>query len=656
MDPKSGLLYAREVQRAWSLLLLVVAACGSSPFPPAVVPSSPTSVEWPDTGAVVLEDVAVLDYRRELDQAGAYHLVAQLDHRRRIKILTDEGLSAATVELDSSPLAEVLQVMARSVRPDGKVVQLETVRGLPMPGSEAAPNIRQLRFTIPGAVVGGLVEYRYQCRFADAALVSPWVFAGRYPVLRSELSVVADAGLDLDFRYGEGSDVKQFLPLRRTLDDGRERLVFVKQNLPAFYDEPFMPHPARLAPWVATMVVRAHMGNELWRLETWNDIAQYLNSHYLKPVGGDLLSGSPQERYRKLRSQLTPIAFLGLGGVLPTPAARLAKGSGASSRDAAARLLSAFGDTGVPMGLALLASPSGPPVLEDFPALYPFVRAAVALRANAVAVNRKSCGPREAQPACHTAPDSYLLLDASCHHCRYGELPWDVQGGRALLLLDDGVRWQDIPLDAPKQHQLALHAQLHFAPNGEVTGKVDGQAQGNWRGLVGTALVDKRGADQALSSLLLGEPAIAKLHEVKEGDSSEAVLAFSAQLAGKLEKQGYESYHVRPTWLFGPALPGDFPTSRRHPYLLAAPRSLEEVATLDLPVGYEVELPTPVRISTPFGEYAAAFERRERTLTYVRRLTLASHVIEPKDWDAWRRFVASIDKAEQGGIRIWVAE
>ena len=120
-----------------------------------------------------------------------------------------------------------------------------------------ASELKYLVFTVPGVKVGGLIDVKYTRIYTAIALVPSWVFGRELPVVRAELALVINPGVKVDYRYGHGEQLGENQPLRRKLPDGRERLVFVEQDLPAYYGEPRMPHRARGSPWVATVVTSA---------------------------------------------------------------------------------------------------------------------------------------------------------------------------------------------------------------------------------------------------------------------------------------------------------------------------------------------------------------------------------------------------------------
>ena len=335
---------------AWALgLALWAMGCstGGLTLPPPLFPRTPLQTTWPDVGALVLEDVAKLSYRLD---AGGERVVAVLDHRRRIQVLTEAGLGAANVVLPIDAYSTISRVVGRSVSPEMQQVQVGNAAvdlrptAPATPGAVTAPELRDLHLHIPGASVGGLVEYRYERVYQDASLVPPWIFGGLMPVLHAEMALQQVPAIKLDYRFGIGKRLEEKAPLHRQDNAGHEVLVFIEKDLPAFYPAPLMPHPSRQAPWltVALRAVRGAKGQQ--RFDAW-ETAAAPQLQRMRQVGGAAVTGDLMQRYHRVRLALKPLGQLGLGLRSPVAAKALWHGAPACSRDAAALLLAgAFAD------------------------------------------------------------------------------------------------------------------------------------------------------------------------------------------------------------------------------------------------------------------------------------------------------------------------
>jgi hypothetical protein len=658
-----GFRYSMVVSTRLPILpVLLVAGCASSPFPYPVVPEQPSSADWPDASIAVLQDEATLEFvSLPVESQATPRVIAVLDHRRRLKILSEAGLAAATLELPVDQWSRLQEVRARSVSAEGAIEELrvEDAVELPWPGAREAVALRRLRFTVPGAAVGGLIDYRYQRVFDDPAFVPAWVFGGPYPVLHSEFAVVAEPEMRVDFRFARGPQPVEVTPVRSTLPDGRRRLVFAQRDLPPFYDERAMPHPAHGVPWLA--VTLASQPDNGQKLETWEDVGRHLRQ-YLRQVKGEAESGSATHLFRAVRDSIHAIDFTGVGGLAPTPAGRLMAGAPACSRDAAALLLDSMRNSDAEAVPALVAGTSGPPPLRDLPGFYSFVRVLVAVRATGPAADRSTCGRNDdTNPVCRSDPQGYLFLDPACASCRYGEVAPDVAGGQVLVLARSGPEWTVLPLDPPEAHTLRLQQHLSFGSDGRFYGTLEVEARGATAGRLRALWLISDGGkrDKAIAAAVngAGGPEMLEAQLTSTTNSmAEQPLALRAQVQGNLERLGSERFRARPVDLIGPAFGSGWRRTRHFDVVLDGPSVAEHVINIDLPAGYKVEEPPPVRLSNRFVDYTSGFQHHDRTLSYSRRVRIKTHEVALEDWDELRDFFEQVQREEEKGARLWARD
>ena len=139
-------------------------------------------------------------------------------------------------------------------------------------------------------------------------------------------------------------------------------------------------------------------------------------------------------------------------------------------------------------------------------------------------------------------------------------------------------------------------------------------------------------------------------------ETTDEPLTVNAKLALRAEVLAPEKFRINPSDIFGPALPGRWRRDRRSPAILEAPAWYETVATIDLPVGYDVLADPVAKLVTPFAEYASGFALRERTLNFSRRLVIKQHIITAEQWPAFRELLDQIEEIERNGIPVFLTE
>lgn len=639
---------------------------GASPFafPPAVIPPQPTASDWPDAGAVILDDSAVLDYRFS---KGAP--IAVLEHRRRMKILTKSGIEQGVIELPVDAYSTVTRVDAQAVSPSGEVTKFH--RGdleiVPWPGLGEAGDLKLLRVRVPGVEVGGLVDIAYERIYVDTDFVPPWVFSQRLPVQRSELSIIAPAEIKIEVRTGVGNKPNESQPLRRKTEDGRERLVFVQTNLMPVFFEPDAPHPARIAPW-AIPVVTAIDGQKT-HSATWEGVRSKIEDLFAAVGAGAGGSGSPEGRYAHVRDALHGVDRPGLATEelavsRPRAAQDLMDGAPACTRDAAAVLMDALAGSQLPAYPALLTGPVGPPLIEGFPGLYPFVRAVVAVDVSSRNAADPSCteDPESRGLLCAVPQESYAFVDPLCRFCRFGELPSAFAGGRALVFLPDKARWVDIPVDSAERNHTITEFRYAFEVDGRMHGNMAGQVTGaKARTMRGELPED--GNPERLKEIMrdafVGETVDLSFAKVGISNpfSADKPLAVSGQVETQAQKEDDELYTTRVVDFAGPVLADRFRSLRRYDALLDAPALVDAHVEIELPVSYAVGEPLPeVRLETDFAAYASGFAVQDRKLAYSRRLILKQHQLDAETYEQFRDFLDEIATAEGAAIRIGLVD
>ncbi len=184
---------------------------------------------------------AVILYR-QVDRDDNGHTSHQDDYVR-IKILTEEGRRYADVEIPfEKGHNDVVNVHARSIRPDGTVTNFEgkvfeksLVKGR---------NFKYLAktFTLPDVQVGGIIEYYYTYDYKEFSLYdSHWVLSDELFTKSAKFSLKPyNASYDNPFRV---QWTWQGLP-QGTVEpkQGADRVVRLDvKNIPAFPTEDFMP-------------------------------------------------------------------------------------------------------------------------------------------------------------------------------------------------------------------------------------------------------------------------------------------------------------------------------------------------------------------------------------------------------------------------------
>ena len=117
-----------------------------------------------------------------------------------------------------------------------------------------------------------LLEVQYERVFTDPDVITLLVLGQDVPILHTEISLITPPNVRVDYSFGHGGKIVEPHPVLSRLSDGRDRLIFVEKNLPAFHPEPDCPI-WRLALGCLQRGI-CPGGQENVRLENWKHIGE----------------------------------------------------------------------------------------------------------------------------------------------------------------------------------------------------------------------------------------------------------------------------------------------------------------------------------------------------------------------------------------------
>lgn len=156
----------------------------------------------------------------------------------RIKILTEEGRNRANVEIAYAKGAETIRsLQARTIQPDGRIVEFDgEVYEKPIVKARRYAMMSK-SFTLPGVVVGSIIEYRYR-----RSLPVGWVFDSKWLISDELFTRHAVFSLRPNPTFLMRWSWPFGLP-PGTKDPTQERglIRLETNNVPAFVSEEYMP-------------------------------------------------------------------------------------------------------------------------------------------------------------------------------------------------------------------------------------------------------------------------------------------------------------------------------------------------------------------------------------------------------------------------------
>jgi Domain of Unknown Function with PDB structure (DUF3857) len=236
-------------------LLLALPAFAQRTIPPEFVSWLPvTPEERAQKNATVEKDAGaeILLWRvHVLDEVMGSDLHRSFYHYIRMKIFDDKGKEkASTIDLKYREPGAILNIAARTIKPDGTIVELDKKsifrRDIAKQGKEAEKSVS---FAMPALEPGSIIEYRYQQTEDDNRFrYTRLRFQQDFPVRKVTYFVHK-----LDSRYIAADEEMFLLPIHCTTSPiKREDEVYESttvENVPAAKNEPLSPSRPNTEPW-----------------------------------------------------------------------------------------------------------------------------------------------------------------------------------------------------------------------------------------------------------------------------------------------------------------------------------------------------------------------------------------------------------------------
>lgn len=292
------------------------------PVDPAELALSAPKVQADADAEALFWDVRVSDEQSR----STGELSTIFDQYVRIKIFTDRGREAyATVNIPYQSGTDVLNVAARTIKPDGTIVELkssEIFKRTTVKTDDARESV--ISFAAPALERGAILEYRWRELVADSLTNEvPLPFYREIPVhiTRYFVRPLDNDAVDMKAMTFNGT----FTPFARQRDGFQ---LATLSNVPATRDEPFATPEFDRGPW---MLVYYDLAGTRSNRDVWLTFARALDEDYAKRT-------RPNDAIRRLAEEVPAgsVAERGaaLMGLLLARVKRVDAASGTAGRTA----------------------------------------------------------------------------------------------------------------------------------------------------------------------------------------------------------------------------------------------------------------------------------------------------------------------------------
>lgn len=510
-------------------------------------------------------------------------------------------------------------------RPDGTVLR-PTLRG----AGVAMPNLR------PGDVVDveGRIDDIAPSFFGDYfGLVHPFASNDGSPVRHSELVVLADPGRTYRHQSSNGAPA----PEETALPDGTLRYRWLLRDLPRDVPEIRRPDRKEYEPIVRMTTYRDWDHFASW---WWNLIKNQLEvTPSMRATVQQLVAGLPTTEakiaaiYRFVTTDVRYEAWeFGVHGYKPYSTAVIHERRHGDCKDKALLLCALLGEIGVPCQPVLIfADPARSKDDMQLAMVQQFNHCIAWL------------------PAHEGRPGRFLDGTATWHPT--DTLPEMDQGAEVLVVDNGKAALRTVPWTTPQQNRTQDQYQVTLRPDGSAEIAVSYRPLGNsaieLRSMTATEPARRR---EQLERRLVSTLGKLELRDVQASDGLDlgvpVDVAATAAL-GELGQRTPDRWQLPSAWLRGDLQQLATEPERRTPLLLGVPSGDQQTVRYRIPAGWRPgDLPGPVSKQASFGSFAMRWDRQGDQIVVERTLEFAVPRIEPKDYAAFRDFVAAVKAAD----------
>ena len=372
--------------------------------------------EYPDASAVVILDEARVDITHLEEQA-----FSTMKRHRIVKILNENGFRHANFVIPFDNHTEIIDLKARSIRPDGEIIPLDTRSVFETslyPDYVFYSDVKALRFAMPAVEPGTILEFEWQLQARNFTFWTRWPFQQADPVQLSRYSVRFPRGLDINWKSYSG-DIRPEI-----ISDGGRYVTYVweRRDIPALHPEMGAPPGVE----EISSLLFSPVG-----ISSWDDVAEWYQhlaesrmrpDRTIKQTVDSLLTGvrEPLDKLQTIfefvRDKVRYLAIeIGIGGYQPSPASRVLSHLYGDCKDMATLIVAMADAAGIDANPVLISTWQNGPM--DTTIVSP------AQFNHAIAVADFSDG-------------TTVWMDPTDKQTGFGELPWYDQN-RLVLVVDD---------------------------------------------------------------------------------------------------------------------------------------------------------------------------------------------------------------------------
>jgi hypothetical protein len=565
----------------------------------------------------------------------------------RIKILTEEGLKYANVEIPFNELIESVGfIHARTIQPNGPSIDFDgKVYEKPLVKAQGARLLAET-FTLPNVQVGSIIEYRFRIQRSRGWIYdSHWILSEDLFTERAKFSLQSNRNFTLRWSWPRG------LPEGTAPPKNEHGFIRMEaQNIPAVVEEEYMP-PENEMRFRVDFIYDADAGetdpSAFWKKRSkrfYSAVQSFTDSRrVLTQAIGEIISpaDAPESKLRKLYARVAQIDNLSF----ESRSEQEAKQRKAESiHDVGDVWQKGYGDrqqiTWLFLALVRAAGFEADPVLVSTRDRYFF--------------DRRSMNPAELNSSIVLAKldNTEWYFDPGTPFTPFRMLPWWETGVEGLRLTKDGGIWVNTPVPGAADSRIERKASLKFD-----RGTLAGKLTVTYTGLEASALrLNQRDQDETARKQVL-EDEVARaiptginvtLTNVPDWNGWDTPLVAQYDLEVPGWGTGAGRRVLLPVGLFGAAEKSPFQhAARTQPLYFDYPYQHLDDISIELPAPWVADsVPQARNVDLKAIAYRTTLDNGHQTLHFTRELKSGLLLIDAKGYDNLRNFYQTVRAAD----------
>ncbi|MGB3093878.1 MAG: DUF3857 domain-containing protein [Candidatus Zixiibacteriota bacterium] len=487
-----------------------------------------------------------------------------------------------------------------------------------------------------------ILEYSYEVKFKSLFFWQDWSPQMEIPVKRSVYKLTVPE----DFAFRMRPHNLNVDPVEERAE-GKRHLTFELTDLPSFQPEKKMPPEEDHLMAVLFAPVEFDVAGYKGSTDSWETFGKWyaslargqyeLSPQYRGSIDEaikdcDSARAKVKALYQLLQSKTHYVAIeLGIGGYQPRGAESVLSTGYGDCKDLATLLIAMLSVAGVKAHPALILTQDRGTVLTDFPSSqFNHVIAHVPLDKDT------------------------LWLDCTRNYCPFGELPGEVEGCQALVVMEDTAALYTTPVSSAEDNRFFGSIRATLRPTGllEIAGTLTltGNFESDYREFLNesTPAEKREWLGQFIGRYAPNYTLLSSDFERVSNPDVPLIIGFSADLVKYPTRTGAEL-------LMNPNLLGRVDAKellkgedRQYPVVCKFAYTEEYELTLELPEGLSVKaVPDDEDANLPFGSFQTRYLLDEDLLTYKRSRSMTQRLIQPEDFSRYRELLNKMYKSDR---------